>query len=251
MIKCCIVEDDPKHSDRLVSMLAKLSIPCSISSISRTVAEALVRVSAEQPDLVFLDIELGDTKDGGFNFLKQVDAAEFDVVFTTMRKDAAIKAIRLCALDYLVKPILQEELEQAVLRCLDQRKARLEQVKTLKANLTLERGKGERIWISNGSESLGLDADNILYAESDNSTTFFFLKKAEHGTATKHTSTRSIGKWEELLQGHRFLRIHNSYLVNLAEVRSVKRDVLKLSNGMELPVSRQKRDILADELGLR
>jgi two-component system LytT family response regulator len=214
------------------------------------VAQALEHVQAEGPDLVFLDIELSGAKNGGFDFLRQVDSPEFDIVFTTMRRDSAIRAIRLCALDYLVKPILQEELEQAVLRCRDQRKARLEQVKTLKANLALEKGKGECIWINNGSEVIRLDTDNILYAESDNSTTFFFLRKEEHGTR-KHTSTKPIHKWEELLEGNRFLRIHNSYLVNLAEVISVKRDLVRLSDGTELPVSRQKREILVEELGLK
>ncbi len=252
MIKSVIVEDDPKHSSTLAQLLKEIDLHVEVVSICANIKEAEAAISDNGPELVFLDIEL-EGGENGFDLLKRFDNLNFAVIFTTQFNNThnAINAIRLCALDFLPKPILREELKTSLNRFIENKLISIERIRTLKMNLELEKNEGKTIWISDTDRSIRVKLDNILYAQSENTTTFFFLISEVHGMK-KLTSTINIGKWEQTLERHGFFRIHNRNLVNLEYVIEFARfdNTVKMVNGTTLSVSKQRKETLLKRLGL-
>lgn len=254
MIKSIIVEDDPSHSDRLVKLLKKIDVPIEILSVNTNVEATLTSINEYRPELIFLDIEL-EGSETGFDLLKKIEVLDFDVIFTTSHTNInnAIAAIRACALDFLPKPLIITELERAVKRFMENKKIGIEQVKTLKANLELNNFDDRLIWIATGSHYVKVEINNIIYCESDNEVVHFFLQTAIEGKL-QHTSSKSIGEWEKILEHSQVCRIHNQFLVNLKHVVTYTRGdggLVKMSNGKGLPVSKARKETLLKRLGLK
>jgi two-component system LytT family response regulator len=252
MIKTVIVEDDPSHCKTLEMMLAEVNAGIEVVATCTNSSDAVAAIEEYKPELVFLDIELEGDKTG-FDVIKECRQPDFSVIFTTQYTTAnnAINAIRLSALDFLPKPLLQSELLSAVNHFIEDKRVSIERLRTLKMNLEIERSNAKVIWIGDGEKSLRVNSDNILYAQSDNTTTFFFLASEIHGRR-KITSTISIGQWEEVLERYGFCRIHNRCLVNLEYVVEYARldSTVKMRNDEVLSVSRQRKDHLLKRLGL-
>jgi two-component system LytT family response regulator len=252
MIKSIIVEDDPNHSDTLIRSIKDLHQQIDILAVCTNIQDAERSINERKPELVFLDIEL-EGGGSGFELIKRFDNLDFAVIFTTQHNNTsnAINAIRLCALDFLPKPVLPSELGVSLNRFFENRAASIERVRTLKMNLELERDETKTIWISDIDRNIRVKTDNILYAQSENTTTFFFLTNEVYGKK-KLASTVSIGKWEEVIERHGFCRIHNRNLVNLEHVvEFAKHDnTVKMMDGTILAVSKQRKDTLLRRLGL-
>lgn len=254
MIKSVIVEDDPNHSERLVNLLKRIDQPIEVLSICASVDEAMLAIDKHHPELIFLDIELqgGET---GFDLLRKIENLDFDVIFTTfhLNTDNTIAAIRACALDFLPKPVIITELERAVKRFVENKKIGVEQVKTLKANLELKNLNDGSIWIADSGYYLRIEVKNIVYCESDNEATYFYLQ-TEIEKKKEYLSPKSIGEWERDLNHSDILRIHNEYLVNLKYIVSYIKGEggsIKMKNGKTLPVSRKKKETLLRRLGIK
>ena len=252
MINCIIVEDDVQHSERLVKLLKNVDGQIHICEICTNVSDGLAAINKYTPELVFLDVLL-DFGESGFDLIRKSDEHMFDVIFTTgeVNPANAINAIRACALDFLPKPIDLKELNEAISRFTANRKSRKEQIQTLKSNLEMLRNEDKAIWIAEGDKNIRVDISDILYGESENSTTFFYLIKEVNGK-TKVTSTTSIGKWEGILDKFGFCRLHASFLVNLKHIKEYSRgeSSVKVSNKKVLPVSRQRKEELLSRLEL-
>ncbi|MBK7427303.1 MAG: response regulator [Saprospiraceae bacterium] len=113
-VKALIVEDNAFMATVLSDLLQQDDLNISVLGIARTGKEALYLIPLVKPDVVFLDIELPDMT--GFELLKQLDSISFQTIFTTSHSHYAIKAFRFNALDYLVKPIEETELKEAIRR---------------------------------------------------------------------------------------------------------------------------------------
>ena len=254
MIKAVIVEDDPGHSAYLKELLGKVSFEVNVTGEYTTVDEAFAGLTERKPDLVFLDIDLG-VGGWGFDLLKRFAKPEFAVIFTTQFNNAenTIAALRACALDFLPKTILQSELEDALARYNESHKEGVAQVQTLKNNLVAEDGKLKAIWIRSTDGKTRIEIDNILYCESEDVVTHFFLREAVQ-KKSRYTSSDSIKKWEHSLLDSDICRVHNEYLVNLKYfekyVPKNNGAIIKLKNGIELPVSRSRKENLKNRLNL-
>src|SRR5258708_14150037 len=112
MIKAVIVEDEPLSADALASLLSAWCRLVKVEAICYSAAEEIEKISIAQPELLFLDIEMPHRN--GFELLEMLPTKDFNVIFTTSYNQYAIQAIRVSALDYLLKPIDREELMAAV-----------------------------------------------------------------------------------------------------------------------------------------
>ncbi len=233
-----IVEDNADSCEQLTFLLRKYAPECPIVATAHSGKQAIEAIERHHPELVFMDVELGDLN--AFEVLERLQFTDFHLVFTTAFDKYAIRAIRFNALDYLLKPIGHEELLQALAR-LRERPSRLkpEQIENLPI-LIADAAKLSKLAIPTAEGLVFRPIEDILYGESDrNYTTLFFMN------GEKILISRPLREYEDLLRGGHFFRIHNSFLVNLNGISKYVRGdggYVVLQNGMTLNVARNRKD---------
>ncbi len=234
-----IIVDDEKHCREVMEHL--LQKHCSDVIIIASCAsgeEALQVLQKQNPDIMFLDIEMPGMN--GFELLEHCKHTSFEIVFTTAYNEYAIKAIKHSALDYLLKPVDKDELVQTVNRAKEHKTLKASQrVDELLAMLNLKKNS-KRFAVPTMEGLIMVDSENVLYCESDSAyCKIFFINSNKPLTLSK-----TLKEIEEVLQGNDFCRIHHSYLINMNCVQSYIRGEggeVVLNNGIHLPVSRTKK----------
>ncbi len=246
MVSAIIIDDEKKCISLLQHLIYNHCPLVNVVGTAENAEQGLLLIKQAKPDLVFLDIEMPDKT--GFELLASLAEINFKVIFTTAYNHYAIKAIRFSALDYLLKPIDLDELKNAL--------GRLEGRKNLKdaplpidilVNNIKTPGHGfSRITLSTQDGLVVLHVNEILYCEASGSYTFFYLKNGE-----KLTISKTLKEYDELLGEFQFFRIHNSYLVNLNEVKKYIKGEggsVIMSNGDEVFVSKRRKDAFLEAI---
>ena len=201
---------------------------------------AVQGIRALEPELVFLDIEL--QSETSFEILESLPEINFELVFTTAFDHYALKAIKFCAIDYLLKPIDLNELRIAVAKAEKRlnREHLNRNLEVLLNNLKSNSQLNHRIALSTLEGLLFVNVRDIIYCESSGPYTKFIFKEGDKIVTSKH-----LKEYEDLLSGYEFFRIHKSYLVNLQEIKKYIRGEgghLIMSNGATLSVSKQRKE---------
>jgi two-component system LytT family response regulator len=248
MIKILIVDDEPAASNILKILIEKNVKPEKEIRCCNSPEEGLHIIQEWQPHLLMLDIEMPSMN--GFDLLSKLIEHPFHVIFTTAYDKYAIKAIRFSALDYLLKPIDDNELRNAFDRFFNARQLSVEnageQVDNLIQNLQQKQPNLFKLALSTMQGVHLLDTDQILYCEGVGNYTRFHIKDKPPILVSK-----TIKEYEELLQDQSFLRVHKSYLVNMQHIRMYEKEgLLQMSNGDAVVVSRRKKDDLKKLLSI-
>lgn len=239
MIRAIIVEDEKHSRETLRNLLAEFCPQVSLAGMAASVEEALPLIRAARPDLLFLDIELQTGT--GFDLLAQLPDLDFDIIFTTAFEQYAIKAIKFSSLDYLLKPIDLEELQAAVAKA-EKRQAETghkAQLDVLLSHLRSPGGATRKICLSTAEGLEFITTSDILYCEANGSYTDFHLKPNR-----KIVVSKNLKEYESLLSDRDFMRVHNSFLINLREVRRfVKSEggYIMMNNDAMIGISPKKR----------
>jgi two-component system LytT family response regulator len=246
MIRSVIIDDEPHAAQVLQILLEKHCPEITVEAIFHAAKEAEKMVPAINPQLVFLDIEMPHMN--GFELLEKLAPVNFQIIFTTSYDQYAIKAIRFSALDYLLKPVDPQELKAAV-----KKSAGLLSSSTLPGQLDVLREKlrqpaalVNRIALPTMEGLEMVPVDTILYCTANSNYTSLVLKDKQ-----KLLVSRTLKEIEEMLEDYPFLRIHHSCLVNLHEIKKYIRGeggTLLMSDGVEVAVSRSRKDILLKKL---
>jgi two-component system LytT family response regulator len=246
--RALVIDDVENSRITLAHDLKEYCPQISVVGEADGVKSAIEKINTLKPDVVFLDIEMGDGT--GFDLLTQLKDISFQIIFTTALDSYGIKAIKFSALDYLLKPIDPDELIKAV-----EKLTQTEKSKTLQdsISLLLENMKGntvpgnKRIAIHSLEKVHMINIDDIIRCESQGAYTIFHLKAKEQILATKN-----LKEFEELLEGHNFIRVHHSHLINFAYLK----EYIKKNGGYaimidksEVPVSFRKKNTLLDMIG--
>ena len=245
MLSVVIVEDEMHSRETLKNLLEEFCQPIDITGLAGNVEEAVEKVRLKKPDLIFLDVELQTGT--GFEVLNRLQDMNFNVIFTTAFEHYAVKAIKFSSIDYLLKPIDIEELQQAV------EKARLkqgqaesrQQMELLLTNLSSGPAK-RKICLATADSVEFISVSDIIYCEANGSYTNFHFTTRKQLLVSKH-----LKEYEGLLLEHNFMRVHNSFLINLAEVKKfVKSDggYILMSNDIPIAISQKKRDEFMDRM---
>jgi two-component system, LytTR family, response regulator len=246
MIKAILVDDEKHCRETLSIQLEKYCSEVQLLAQCNSAVQGLEAIAQYQPDVVFLDVEM--PKMNGFEMLQQFSHIPFDVIFTTGYDAYAIKAFRFSAIDYLLKPVDKDELIKAVAKVSQKTGHNLtQQLDILLEKLGTKQVSLQKIALPtlDGFELVPLD--NILHCEADSNYTHVVLKHAK-----KVLVSRTLKEIEELLDGHAFLRIHHSYLVNLNEiVRYIRGEggYVIMSDNTSITVSRSRKDALLKVFG--
>ncbi len=239
-MKALIVDDEASNRENLQQLLKIYADDVQICAVAETVEEAIRAIREHQPQLVFLDIQLHAQT--GFDILQQLGEINFEIIFITAYNQYAIQAIKFSALDYLLKPIDIDELTSAIdkARRSIQQKQKNERLGYLLEYLKDENKATPRIALPMLGETRYVNIADIIRCEADNTYTRFILNNGE-----KILVSKTLKEYADMLAGHRFLRTHQTHLVNMAYIKSWLREdggSLLLTDQTKIPISKLNRE---------
>ena len=244
MIKAVIIDDEPKAIQGLSWELSNFENDIEIVATFTEPEKALVYLKSSEIDCLFLDIEM-PTMDG-FQFLEKLGKKDFAVVITTAYNEYAITALKKEAIDYLLKPIDTDDLNETITKIKKHisrgfNSDKFEDI-LLKFNNKLNHRK---ITINTDGKLVFLEPKDIFYVESDGNYCTLFLSGNK-----KIVVTKKLKEINELLPEDHFFRIHNSYIINLHKIKEfIKSDgYVVLENNSKIPVSRQRKSEFLEKL---
>ncbi|HMR82581.1 MAG TPA: LytTR family DNA-binding domain-containing protein [Niabella sp.] len=238
--KTLIVEDEIMSLEFLKTLVSEFCPELQVTGTASNVEDAVRLIDEQAPDIVFMDIEMQTGT--GFDVLQKVSKRSFHVIFTTAFDHYAIKAIKFSAIDYLLKPINLDELQEAVIKAIRslEQKQQEKKIELLIKNLERSGKEGFSISLatSDGIEYIRLS--QIIHLEANGPYTTFFIKNQK-----KIMVSKNLKEYELLLCDHDFFRIHNSYIINLNEInRMIKTDggYVIMSDESMIAISPRKKD---------
>ncbi len=237
-IRTVIVDDEPAAVEVIELLLKEFGGNIVIEGIARNGLDAVKVISSVKPDLVFLDVDMPVMN--GLQVLEKLGPMNFEVIFTTGSSEYALKALKLKAIDYLLKPVDPADFIMAVEKARNQ----IKHAKQKSASGT----EMVRIQLPAQNGILFVDEQDIIRVEGMGSYCHVFKTDGE-----KILVSRNIGQIEEKLKSNLFYRCHNSHLVNLNYVaKFVTKDgyALELTNGAQVEVSRRSKAGLLERLSI-
>lgn len=230
ILKAIIIEDNRFMATVLKDMLTPFQKKISVEGIAYSGGEGLKMIASTKPDIVFLDVELTDMT--GFELLNTCPELNFKTIFTTAHSHYAIKAIRFNALDYLVKPIKENELREAINRLDEIRQSTLKGALKNLASKTEE----QKLVLPTQSGTLRFSLKQITYIVSERNYSFIHLTNG-----SKELSSKNLAYFEEILEDKGFYRCHRSYLVNIYHIDRLEQDYFVLKDDFIISISRRKK----------
>jgi len=249
MIKAVIIDDEPKSVKILSTMLQGYCPNVSVAGTTHEIHDAAALIRQVKPQLVFLDIEMPHTN--GFDILDKFRPLAFEVIFVTAFNEYTLKAFRYNVLDYLLKPVSIEELQEAVQKAV--RNIRLKNFNSQLDDLLQSVKKPvlplQKIALTDKNGAVFISVSDIVRCEASGGYTAFVIKNKK-----KIISSKNIKEYEELLPGDTFFRVHNSHLVNLNYIRLYHRGrggYLEMEDGAVIEVAVRRKEDLLLRIGLK
>ncbi|MGH1437247.1 MAG: LytR/AlgR family response regulator transcription factor [Lewinella sp.] len=228
--------DDNSSIRKLIRQLLRQNFPqLKIIAEAGGVREGIVLLEDKQPDILFLDMELGDGM--GFELLEMVGESSTRVIVISAFESYAYHAIHADITDYLLKPISAPDLRLAVLKASKQLEQQRQKEKEGEAELELS---DDRLVLRTATSFHLIVVDDIVYCHSEAGYSTFFLKDER-----KIVISKTLKAVEEILNGFLFFRIHKSYLLNCRYMQSFHKTgemYIVLSSGERLPVASRKKE---------
>jgi two-component system, LytTR family, response regulator len=245
-MKVLIVENEKPIATQFSKLLLRMFKDIQLLAVCEGVEEAIASIQQHRPDLVFLDVELnkGET---GFDILRQLSTINFEIIFVSAYDKYAVQAIKYSALDYLLKPVTEEDLAAAIERFQQKKKVfDPKQLEVLFANIG-QASKMNQVALPtiNGLDFVSLDT--IIYCEGESSQTAVYVSNKNLPIIISKTLKES----EELFSNSHFFRIHKSYLINMNHLKKYikgKDGQVLMSNDKTLEVSRNYKDNFLERL---
>lgn len=246
MLKAIIVDDEQKSRENLKILLQDFCQNVEVLGMGKSVAEGLELIETLRPDILFLDIQM--QRETGFDLLNKLPQINFEVVFTTAHSEYAIEAIKFSAIDYLLKPIDITDLQKAVQKVASRvhRSSFKEQFEVLLQNFRNDSSEGYKIALPTSDGLIFISFRDIVFCEAMSNYTQFHMKDGK-----KHLVSRTLKEYESMLANYHFFRIHNSYLINVREIRRyIKGDggQVLMSNDVALDVSKRRKDAFLSKI---
>jgi two-component system, LytTR family, response regulator len=241
-MRAILVDDEIKSLNTLVLLLQKNCAQLQVIATCSDADTALEKINRLQPDLLFLDISMPGKN--GIKLMQELSTHVPEVIFVTAYDDYMLQAFKFSAVDYLLKPVDEPELIEAVNRAFSRiaKKKRLEGMEVLMHNLRPQLHTHEiKLCIPSqyGFEVVLLQ--DIIYCEACSSYTKFYLPNKKQVVTSK-----TIKEYEYLLADNYFVRVHRSYLINLRHVKEYRRGeegTITMANGQEIKVAKRKKEL--------
>jgi len=229
-----IIEDKAYIRKGLLNLLELIETDVQVVGECESIKDAVIVANACKPDLIFLDINLLDGT--AFDFLEQTENLSFKIIFITAYEEYALQALKIGAVDYLLKPVDIDELQIALDKVKNlpvaEQKQQLDTVKKVWNN------ENAKLILSLQDSFQVVDLNELMFCESDKGYTSFYCQNGE-----KYVASKTLKEFEERLYEANFTRPHQSFMVNLKFIDKYdKSGVIYLKNGNKIPVSSRKKD---------
>ncbi len=242
MINAAILDDEPRSSWLLEQKLHDFRDSINIKVIYNSPEKALQEIRTHKPDILFLDVEMPGMN--AFQFLERLGEFSFEIIFTTAHNTYILDALRVSAIDYLLKPIDEDELRKAIDRLSKRIAAKQKSPKTSSTdNKQQEHG---RLALPTAEGIHLVNRSNITHVEAMSNYSIFHIVGSK-----KIIVSKTLKEFEDTLGGPSFLRVSRSVIVNLDYVvkyRKGEGGTLELMDGKEIEVSPLRKDALAERL---
>ncbi|RIA10921.1 LytTR family two component transcriptional regulator [Flavobacteriaceae bacterium MAR_2010_72] len=244
MIKAVIVDDEPKAIQSLSWELTTFSDEIEIIATFSNPEEAIAFLDSQQLDCLFLDIQM-PTMDG-FQFLEKLSNRDFAVIITTAYNEYAIKALKHEAIDYLLKPIDSDDLQETIkkIKKYNSRIINSSKIETMLLDFN-EKFERKKITINTDGKLIFLNVEEIVFVESDGNYSTIVLADGQ-----KIVITKKLKEVDVMLPEHYFFRIHNSFIVNLNKIKEfIKNEgYVVMETNKKIPVARQRKSDFLEKL---
>jgi two-component system LytT family response regulator len=234
-IRAVIIDDMPLAIESLKADLLDFRDVVEIVGTAEGVLSGAKLLRSEKPDLVFLDIHMGDGD--GFDLLEIIEQDQLKVIFTTASQEHALKAFEFEAFDYLLKPIDPDRLGSSISKLVDASKTT--------ASVETDASAVQYIALNTQEEIRRVNVSQIIRCSSIGNYTQFYFEDN-----TKFLVTRTLKEFESKLPEY-FIRVHQSHLVNKDFIKSyVKTEggYLLMQDGSQVPVAVRKKAMVMDML---
>lgn len=242
-MKVLVIDNEASIRESLVSAIRAFCPQIEDIAEADGIESGKEKIQSYQPDLVFLDVELGNGT--GMDLLSQLQKITFNIIFVTAHNKYAIDAFKYSAIDFLLKPINPEELIRSVNRA--EKKSNsdnlLKQLSILKTEYTNTSLQEKKIVLSEQDSIHILKSSEIIYCTSEGNYTTFYTN-ARDG---KIVISKNMKVFEDMLSPLGFIRVHNSYLVNINKIEKYDKGdggFIYVNGGTKIPVSQRKKELL-------
>jgi two-component system LytT family response regulator len=242
--KALIVDDETKPRKVLELKLQEHCPAVEVVATAADVEEGLAAIEKYQPRLVFLDIAMPGGS--GFDLLDRLETVRFEVIFVTGFNDYVLDALKVSAVDYLLKPLITEDLiaavDKAITRIADREKIELYHI--LKHNINHIGEQDTKVAVPGTNAYDFIRIGDIVRCEGWSKYTRIYLRDG-----SRLVSSYNIGVFKDMLSSYDFYACHKSHLINTKHIsRYRKEGIIEMSDGAEVPVSRRRRDDFSERV---
>lgn len=248
MITAVLIDDDKHLREGLKALLQRYTNEINIIGEAENVKSGVETLERLQPQVLFLDIHLSDGT--GFDILEQLTKSKgktsTHIVFITAHEQYALKAFKFSALDFILKPVDPEELQNTIAKIKEAvgKSNSFEHIDLLLENIRKKVDNFKRIALSTSDGIHLFEVSDIIRCESKGNYTEFFIKNHK-----PLLISRTLKEFEEMLTEHGFERIHQSHLINLSYLKSyIKSDggYVIMADNSNIPLAQSKREKLQE-----
>lgn len=241
MIKTVIIDDEASNTELLSNLIRMYAPQLEVAGTADSVASGSHVILQQQPELVFLDVQMGDGT--GFDLLRLLGRPAFKVIFITAHQEFALEAFHFSAIDYLLKPVSPPLLMAAIRKAeeaIGNEELRMK-LETLLYNLEEKSVRSKKIIFKTLERVYAISSNEIIRFESDGSYTTVYLSDEK-----KIVVSRQLKEYEDLLHDSGFLRVHQSHLINIDFLYCFEKadSSIIMKDQSSIPVSVRKREQL-------
>lgn len=236
-----IIEDEKKHQDQLILLFNKLYPDHELLAPVSSVSEAVESILIHKPDLVISDIEIN----GGstFDVFEKLNTINFPIIFVTAYNDYAVRAFKLHAIHYLLKPLDTLEFQSAIERVINLKEdfSIKESLKKVILELRQANGTEDRFSVATLSGFDLISFSDVVWCKAHRAYSEFYLINGQNVLSSK-----PIKEYVSKLEEHGFIRVHKSHVVNLKYIKSYNKltHTVHTLNGDSIAVARRRKDDL-------
>jgi two-component system, LytTR family, response regulator len=239
-MKALIIDNEPYLRSALQKLLAQFCPEIRVIEEAQGVQSGLLKIKSFKPDILLLDVEMDDGT--GFDLMKQIVDPSFQLVFVTAHNKYAIEAFQFSAIDYLLKPVDPEALQNAVQKAQKniRNKTLQQQVQVLLQQLSGMQSQDKKIVLKDLDNTYFIRVADILYCEAEGTYTKFFIQNNNPILVSKN-----LKEYEAILEPLGFIRTHHSFLANPEKIKLFDKTdggALILEGGLSIPVSQRKKE---------
>lgn len=235
-IKAILVDDEESARDVLQNLLLRFCPEVQLVAKCENLSQAVKFIEAEQPDLVFLDIEMPNY--AGYEIVNFFQEINFEIIFITAYDQYAIRAFEIAAIDYLLKPIDIDRLKSAISRVLAHRNAELQSHRMSLLSSTLQSNQLKNIVITDKGLQQIIPIESIIAIEAQES--YCCINTSNQ----KYVASKNLKHFETILESlPQFIRVHKSWMINTKFILNYSKSdfTIKLKTGIVAKLSKYKK----------